>query len=285
MRIHTLNLRALQTLVAVADTESFTAAARQLNYSQSTVSMQLQRLESELGVELLQRGRRGIKTTRPGLEVLGYAREMLRLNSELNLRLKKQEVTGTVRLGVPADFAPYLPGTLALFAEQFPLVEMEVRSELSVSLVRSVQTGEIDLAIVTRQPNSPGGTRLRREPLVWVAAPGTTAYNQEPLPLAIYPEGICEFRAAATSRLDAAGRRWRAAYESRAFTALRSPVSVGLAVTIAIPSMVDAGLEVLDPASTGLPELPFIDITLHRRPGRASSAANYLAELIIQRLA
>ncbi|WP_205599847.1 LysR family transcriptional regulator, partial [Arhodomonas sp. KWT] len=146
MRQRTLDLRALQTLVTVADAGSFTTAARQLSYTQSAVSMQLRRLESELGITLLQRGPRTVQPTRQGQEVLGYAREMLRLNGEVWRRIEDREVAGTVRLGIPADYALYLPATLASFAEQYPRVEVEVRSELSETLVARVRAGEIDVA-------------------------------------------------------------------------------------------------------------------------------------------
>lgn len=284
MPYRTLDLRALQSFVTVVSTKSFTAAARQLNYSQSAVSMQLRRLETELGVTLLARDARTIEPTRPGREVLGYAREMLRLGGELRERLAEREVAGTVRLGLPVDYAPYIPATLTLFAERYPLVEMEVRSDLSVNLIEQTRAGDIDMAIVTREPEAAGGVRLRREPLVWVSAPSTTVHLQDPLPLALSLEGVCAFRTAATARLDAAGRRWRTAYESQAFATQRIPVGVGLAVTVAIPSLLSADLEILDPEAAGLPELPAMDIRLHRSPGRASHAADCLADLLIERI-
>ncbi|HET7314271.1 LysR family transcriptional regulator [Salinisphaera sp.] len=284
MPYRTLDLRALQSLVTVVDIGSFTGAARQLHYSQSAISMQIRRLENELGVSLLKRESRSIEPTRAGGEVLGYAREMLRLNGELRHRLAEREIGGTVRLGLPVDYAPYIPSTLTMFAERYPLVEMEVRSELSVNLIEQTRAGDIDMAIVTREPDASGGTLLRREALVWVAAPGTTAYLHDPIPLSLSPEGVCAFRAAATARLDAAGQRWRIAYESPAFAAQRIPVGVGLAVTVAIPSLIGSDLEILAPETTGLPELPAMDIRLHRKPGRASRAADCLAELIVERI-
>jgi DNA-binding transcriptional LysR family regulator len=74
----------------------FTAAARQLNYSQSAVSMQLRRLEDELGINVLKRNTQTPEPTWVGREVLGYAREMLRLDRELRERLADQKVAGTV---------------------------------------------------------------------------------------------------------------------------------------------------------------------------------------------
>lgn len=284
MRTPVVDLKALQSFVAIVETGSFTAAARQMNYSQSAISMQLQRLEDDLGVALLARTSRQLRPTRAGRETLGYAREMLRLNSELRQRLSDNEMAGTVRLGLPADFALYIPEILAQFAERHPQVELEVRSEFSVTLVEQVIAGDIDMAIVTRESNEPGGDQLRREPLVWVGAPGARAHLREPLPLATWPRDICAFRAAATAALDATGRSWRSAYESQAFGALRATVLAGLAVTIAVPSMVDTELEILDAEEAGLPGLPAIDIRLYRGAGRATPAAESLAGLILTRL-
>lgn len=284
MRTPVLDLRALQSLVAIVECGSFTAAAKQMNYSQSAISMQVQRLEDALGVALLARTSRQLKPTRAGRETLGYAREMLRLNSELKERLSNAEIAGKVRLGLPADFALYMPETLSLFAERYPQVEMEVRSELSVTLVGQVAAGDIDMAIVTRESDVRGGKQLRREPLVWVTTPGSGAHLRQPLPLAVWPQGICAFRAAATAALDRTGRPWRSAYESQAFGALRATVMAGLSVTVAMPSMVDSELQILDPKEAGLPELPAIDIRLYRSAGRATRAAASLADLILERV-
>ncbi|WP_162622773.1 LysR family transcriptional regulator [Salinisphaera orenii] len=285
MRNQTLDLAALQSLVTVVDCDSVTTAAARLNYSQSAVSMQLRRLETQLGTPLLTRTSRRIELTPAGVEAVGTAREMLRQNAELQAKLSARDVGGRVRLGIPADFTTYLPRPLARFAELYPRAQLEVRTELSAVLVERVRAGELDLAIVTRQTNSPGGSRLRREPLVWVGAPGGAAHQYETLPLAMYPKGYCEFRSAATARLDAAGRAWRAAYESQTFAALSSPVGVGLAITLAIPSMVDKHMAILDPAACNLPELPKVDIAVHRSPGRTSKAVACLDELITTEVA
>ena len=70
----------LQTLVAIADTGTVTAAADRLAYTQSTVSMQLHRLEALLEVSLHEREGRRIRFTAEGEQLIGYARKMLALN-------------------------------------------------------------------------------------------------------------------------------------------------------------------------------------------------------------
>lgn len=258
------------------------AAARRLNYSQSAISMQLRRLEEDLGAQLLHRDHRGIRPTRLGQTAARYAREMLRLNHDLRQTVQAEQINGIVRFGLPADLAPMLRSTWARFAALYPGVQMEVRSELSVTLMKLLDEGTIDLAVVTSPTDSGEGTTLRREPMVWVGAHGTSAHQMDPLPLAIGPEGGCEFRKAALKCLDDAGRAWRVAYQSQAFAALSAQVNVGLAIAAAMPSMVSPDLNILDAEQSGLPALPAVDIRLCCAPGTPSTQTRCLAEVIME---
>ena len=82
-----LDMTALRSFVAVADTGGVTRAAGFLNLTQSAVSMQLKRLEESLDAELLDRTARQIALTPAGEKLLGYARRMLELNDEIWSRL------------------------------------------------------------------------------------------------------------------------------------------------------------------------------------------------------
>ncbi len=283
MKGELFNLNSLQTLVAVADCRSFTAAAESLCYAQSAVSMQIRRLENQAGTSLIDRSRRDFALTQDGERLLGYAREMLRLNQAAWSEITGQPVSGVVRLGIPADYGFYLPEILQYFAEQYPHVQMEVRCELSLNLVRLVQTGNLDLALVTRQPRSPGGEVLRRESLVWAGSGKFAVHRREPLPLALYPQGICVFRDSALNALNEEGVRWRIVYTSQSMAGLRSAVKAGLGVTVAISSML--GEELQDLGADGeLPYLPRVEIALHRAPGRPKDPARILAQLLAERL-
>ena len=258
------------------------AAAKRLCYSHSAVSMQLRRLEEDLGIELLHRGHTTVRPTRIGRTAVKYAREMLQLNRGLRAETQHAEVDGIVRFGLPADLAPMLRSTWAQFADLYPRVQLEVRSELSVKLLEQLAEGAIDLAVVTLPSESTKGIALRREPMVWVGSPGTTAHLSNPMPLAIGPDGGCEFRTTALARLDAENRPWRVAYESQVFAALSAQVSVGLAISVAIPSMINPGIEILDCASSNLPELPHVDIKLCHAPGNVSRQSQSLADVVLE---
>jgi len=103
-----LDLTALRSFVAVAETGGVTKAAGFLNLTQSAVSMQLKRLEEGLGLDLLDRSGRGIALTGTGEQLLGYARRMLALNDEVYTRLTSQEFEGEIALGVPHEVAMQL---------------------------------------------------------------------------------------------------------------------------------------------------------------------------------
>ncbi len=278
-----LDLVLLRTFTGVVETGGFTAAAERLYLAQSTVSAHMARLEHIIGCQLLQRGRRQAAPTPAGERLLAHARQMLRQNAMAWQDVLDQRLDGVVRLGVPDDYVVYLPEALAAFEARFPGVALEVRCGLSVDLVSEVRSGALDLAVVTRQPKSPGGEVLRREPLVWAGPPDHQAHHRSPLPLALSREGVCVFRDSALAALDAAGLSWRVAYTSASLSGLRAAVRAGLAITVVTPSMLGPELRVIGPEE-GLPELPAIEVALHRSPGRPSEAARQLAVQLQQQL-
>lgn len=271
-----LDLVLLKTFVSVVDKGGFTVAAEQLHLAQSTVSAHLSRLETGLGCQLLQRGQKAAVPTPAGERLLIHARHMLRQNALAWQDVQEQRLAGVVRLGIPDDYVIYLPEALSAFEARFPGVELEVHCDLSVELVQEVRTGSLDLAITTRQPNSPGGEVLCREPMVWAGATGHDTHYRSPLPLAVSRQGVCIFRDRAIAALDAAGLPWRIAYASPSLSGLSVAVRAGLAVTVLTPSMLGTGLRLLG-REEGLPELPFAEISLHHSPGRPTEATQQLA--------
>lgn len=276
-----LDLDLLRAFVAVAEARSFTRAAGRLHRVQSAVSMQIKRLEETVGARLFDRGRRSVGLTEAGEQLLGHARRMLALNAEALSELRQPAMVGTVRLGA-SDVASYLlPGVLARFARAYPRLQLEIRCERSWHLLDDLEAGALDLALVTQPCGRDTGQVVRREPLVWAAARGSLAYEKEPLPLAIFAQG-CVYREAALAALDAAGRKWRIAYNSTNSAGLRAAVLAGLAVTLAPQSTLDGSLQAL---TAGLPPLPPLDVWLFRAPGALTAPAARLADDIVHAVA
>jgi len=276
-----LDLTLLQAFAAVVDSGSFTRAAVYLCRTQSAVSMQLRKLEEITGHPLLEREPRSLKLTEQGELLLGFARRMIRLNEDALAALDQPFAEGHVRLGMPDDYAQrFLPSVLTRFAHAYPRVQLEVIGALSGELLDRVEAGDIDVALITRQPNRRRGKVLRRERLVWAGSRQHMAQAQTPLPLALFPDG-CVFREHALAALDAQAVPWRVAYCSQSFAGGRLAVSGGLAVTVLAQSMVPPEWRTYGP-DEHFPPLPEIEIALHCAAGRRAHAAKLLEEQLTE---
>lgn len=285
----TVDTDLLRTLVAVVECGGFSPAAQRLMRGQSAVSLQIKRLEARLGARLLERGPHHLSLTAAGETILDYARRILSLNDELVARVQEPELSGLVRLGAPEDFATsHLPGVLSRFAQSHPRVALEVTCELTLELLDRFRSGGLDLALVKREPSGEayiaraGGTRVWREPLVWVAARRTVAEAEGPLPLVASPRP-CVYRKRATDALEAAGRPWRIAYTCASLAGNHAAVRAGLGVTVLPKEMVPADLTVLREEPLRLPPLADTEIALVEAP-RLSTPAVRLRETIVRAL-
>lgn len=282
-----LDIDLLRTLVAIADSGSFSMAAVQLGRTQSAVSLQIKRLEETVGQALLTRSQgRVAGPTAEGELLIDYGRRILRLNDEACNCFTQPPLAGKLRLGLPEELMESIfPRVLSEFAKACPRVELTVRCDLSARLAAQAEAGELDLAIVKRVAsgnNEPtaGWRVLRREQLLWFAGEGSNAIDQQPLPLAVFHEG-CVIRMAAIAALAGAGMPWRAAFVGSSFTALRHAVGSGIAVTPLPRSLATAGLiEIRE----GLPALPDTELVSRFGPGEVLSAARRLEQLFESRI-
>jgi len=272
----------LQAFLAVADLRSFTRAAARLNRTQSAVSMQVRRLEERLGTELFHRSTVHVELSAAGEALIGYARRILVLGEEAVSRLREHETQGHVRLGVMDDYGTLLvPPLLASFAALYPRIQVEMQTGLTATMPERL--GEAyDLVIAMHPDGQGGGILLRREQALWAVGATRSALAQEPLPVALYPQG-CLFRKWATAALDAAGRPWRLAFVSHSLAAVEAVAAQGLAVTVVKSGTCPSSLRTLTQAD-GLPPLPAADIRLHRAKG-LSHPAGLLADHLAAALA
>ncbi|WP_428944761.1 LysR substrate-binding domain-containing protein [Pantoea sp. FN060301] len=255
----------LNTFIQVIDSGGYTAAAESLHLAQSTVSAHIKRLEQMTGFTLIDKRHRTPEPTDIGQRLLTHARQLVNLNTLAWNDMLDQRLEGVVRLGIPDDYLVYIHKILAGFEKNFPDVELQVHCGVSVNLLEKMSANMLDLAVTTRQPNTPGGKVLCREDTIWAAAVDYDAQRRLPLPLAVSTDSGCIFRQRGIEALDAAGRPWRIAYTSSSLSGLSAAVKAGLAVTILTPSMLTSGLRVLT-QEDGMPGLPFTEIALHTQP-------------------
>lgn len=270
----------LRSFVAIADSGSFSRAAGQVNRTQSAVSMQIKRLEELVGKDLLVRDGRRSTLTHEGEVLLDYARRILALNDESLAVLKRPELVGSVRIGLPDDYAArFLPEILASFSRTYPQVQVEVTCLPSNSLIPLLDNGKLELALTTSPEAQIKGTRLlRREPTVWVTSDRHLVHEQRPLPVALF-DSDCYCRQWASEALGQASVPYRVAYTSPSIMGLIAAVSAGLAVTVMSRSIVPPGLRALGPEE-GLPPLPDASILLRRSPQARDPLNDCLAEHI-----
>jgi LysR family hydrogen peroxide-inducible transcriptional activator len=158
-----MELRQLETLIAVADHGSFSAAARALHTVQSNVSAHVARLERELGAAMVDRST-GL-VTEEGAVALARAR---RIQAEVaaiadDVSSMHHEVSGHVRMGVIGTTARWLvPVLMEALAERHPRIDVVVVDATTSSLVPQLVEGRIDLAVVNLPIADPA---LETEPL------------------------------------------------------------------------------------------------------------------------
>ncbi len=272
-----LDMTALRSFLVVTETGGVTRAAGQLNFTQSAVSMQLKRLEESLGCPLLDRGGRGIALTGEGEQLASYARRMVALNDEIFTRLTADEFEGEVVLGVPHDIVyPAIPQVLRRFHSEFPRMRVQLLSSITTRLRTWFERGECDIILTTEDRAGPGAETLDSRRLVWVGAPGGTAWRRRPLPLAF--ETGCIFRGTVQKNLDKADIPWKMAVTGDSTRTIEATVSADLAVHASIEGMTPPHLEDVDHGGA-LPDLRGVMINMYLSDA-ASAPSERLAALV-----
>ncbi|MDX3807045.1 LysR family transcriptional regulator [Bosea thiooxidans] len=268
------DLAALGMLVAVAETGGFTAASARLGRTQSAISVRIQDLENQLGHKLLERSRRGVTPTDAGERLIAHARRLLAVEREALADLGGETPSGRLRIGVPDDYMDaYLRPLIARFAVEHPKVELEVHCDLSKRIEPALKAGELDLAVVSQDPNRPVGEVLRREPMIWVAARGHRPELQETLPLALFSEG-CRARSRVLAALNGAGKAYRLVFSCSHTSGVLSAVEGGFCVTAITESAVPSSLRRLGTAE-GLPPLFELTVGLIMAPHPGLAAQRF----------
>ncbi|KQS95106.1 MULTISPECIES: LysR substrate-binding domain-containing protein [unclassified Rhizobium] len=274
------DLDLLRTFVAVVECDGFTRAAERVHLTQSTVSQQVKKLETNLGHTLLLRDKStgGVQTTEEGEVLLSYARKILATAQEAIDAMSTPQAPKTVRLGVPEDFAGRrLIDLLSGFAAASPHIRLDTVSGWSTELRRLLDAGEIDLALIKREPGDGACLASWKEELVWVDS-ASRPVRDEIVPLAVFPVG-CIYRERAIRAIERSGRRWRIAYTSQGLMGVQAAVASGLGISL-LPS--DALLpdhRKLGPAH-GFEAQKASELALVKGKARLSNEAKSLGEFL-----
>lgn len=284
MHLTTLDLDTLRTLVVATDLGGFAPAAARLGRTPSAISLQMKRLQEELGAPVFRRAGRGTELTEAGSLALGYARRMLALNDELVDSVRGASLRGSVRLGCSQDFAEtVLPLVLERFGRSYPLVLLDVRIEGNAAMADAVSTGQLDLALLVGHAERPAAQNLGELSLEWIAGPTFVPRADQPLPLVMLgPQ--CAFRHEALRLLDAVPRNWRLAAVSPSLAGIWASARGGLGVTMRSPLGVPGDL-LHAPSLLNLPRPGSLPITLHVRKNTRNRGLERLSELVREAVA
>ena len=276
MSLDNLSLDKLRTLVTTQDVGGFGRASERLGRTPSAISLQMKRLQEEIGVQLFLKQGRKTSLTEQGDIALRYARRVLELNDEMIDVLRGSSLSGVVRIGFAQDFAAnVLPLVIERFSGLYPLVKLEITVDRGQVLLQSLNSGDLDLALTLGGWQSKTGQVLSQLSLHWMASPKFKRRANQPLPLALFnPPCLCQTRG--LESLQDAGRSWRAAMTSPSLPGLWAAVSAGLGLT----ARTALGLpEDVQPIDLGLPPLGEMPVVLHRRRNLRTPNAMRFAEI------
>ena len=269
----------LRSFLAVADTLQFTAAARRLGLSQSTVSEHVGRLERAVGRSLLLRSTRSVELTADGTVMVGLARDILAVHDRALAYFDPLVLRGVLRFGVSEDLVlSRLPEILRTFRTAHPLVDLELTVGLSSQLHEKLEAGALDLVFAKRKPADTSGVTVWQEQLTWLGSPELRLDPEQPVPLVVFP-GTSITRRAAIDALNRHGRAWYLACSSDSLSALLAAVRAGFGISAQLPVLAGVDLVTL-PDSAALPLLPLIDIVVLGRGRRLEGPVAALAEVI-----
>ncbi|KTD26126.1 hydrogen peroxide-inducible genes activator [Legionella lansingensis] len=276
-----MNLRDLHYFVVLADVMHFGEAAKRCHVSQPTLSMQIKKLEEELGIVLFERNNKQVMLTEAGRALLGRAQQVLTNVAEMKelARQSADPYAGELHLGVIPTLAPYLlPHVMPAIQAAFPKLNIWLIEDKTHRLIEKLAGGQLDAAIMATPVEAEFSQRiLFEEPFYFVSAktPNRKKAAMEVNDLAneqvmLLEEGHC-LREQAMAVCQLAKAEMQANFSATSLETLRFMVQAGLGVTL-LPALSiydnQQGLQVIPFAKPA----PFRTIALYSRPGSAKLA-------------
>lgn len=287
-----MELRQLRYFVAVAEARHFTRAARDVGIAQPSVSKQVRLLEEELGAALFHRVRGNVTLTPAGEAFLPWARQIL---ADLGSAIDEAHEIGGLRRGsirvgaTPSIGTAILPEALSRFHAAYPGIELKLQEAGSRDLVRQLDEGDLDLALVILpvKHRSLETVPLLREDLVVAVGPSHPLADRKRIaladlrqtPLVMFREGY-DLRATTLAACAAAGFHPRYAIEGGEMDAVLRLTEAGIGVAI-VPSMVAVRGGPLSVVRLSPPTLTRTIAFAYRRDRRVSRATRALVDAVV----
>ncbi|WP_134687453.1 LysR family transcriptional regulator [Brevibacillus migulae] len=239
-----MDTRYLQTFREVAKWQSFTKAAEVLGYAQSSVTTQIQNIETEFGVTLFERWGRKIRLTHAGETLLLYTEQLLTLLDEAKGNLSEQaQLSGTLTIGTVESLAAFfLPPYLQIFQKEHPRIKLMLTPGVCQDLRRGVHDGSYDFAVVLdRLQDHPDlvTMNLGEEKLVVIAPSDHRLVHKDNVVASdfagenwIFTEFGCSYRMMMETILRETGTQVASSLEFGSLEAIKQCVSYGLGIAL-----------------------------------------------------
>ncbi|MHB1178120.1 MAG: hydrogen peroxide-inducible genes activator [Daejeonella sp.] len=147
-----MTLVQLEYIIAIETYRSFGVAAEKCFVTQPTMSMQVQKLEEELGVKLFDRSRQPVIPTEIGIEILEQARLIVKESYKVKeiISNKKGGAEGELKIGIIPTMAPYLmPKVISAFMEKYPGVQLIIWEYTTEQIIYELKNGLLDCGILS----------------------------------------------------------------------------------------------------------------------------------------
>lgn len=171
-----MEYRTIVSFMKIAEYKNFTKAAIALGYSQSTVTVQIQQLEDELGIKLFDRIGKHVELTDRGHQFLEYAKQIIKVWEEASSLSKKENIrNGTLRLGtIESLLSSKFSAIYSKFSKQYPDIEFVIKLSDSFGLAEMLNKNEIDFLYITNnrfQEKNWIKVYEKKEPILLIVSP------------------------------------------------------------------------------------------------------------------
>ena len=264
-----MNLRDFQYAEALARSLHFGEAAKRCHVSQSTLSIQIRKLEEELGASLFERDARSVRLSEAGSVLIPLISRALRATEDVQAQADqlRDPLAGVVRIGAFPTLAPYaLPHIMPRFGEALPKLRVELIEEKTETLIAQLLEGRLDAALLALPVSQPrlDAIALFAEPFLLAVASDhvlakrkhATIEDLATQPLLLLDEGHC-LREQSLEFCTRIGKGESQSYRATSLETLRHMVASGAGVTL-MPQLAKS-------QGDGIAYLPFHGADPHRQ--------------------
>jgi molybdate transport repressor ModE-like protein len=276
-----MDIELYRTFLAIGDTGSFTAAARQMALTQSAVSQQVKRLEQALGQPLFERAGGPVELTEYGKSLLPFARNIVDSQSEAFAAFKRGSYQGLIVIGIPDGYMKRV--ARAVFEQSmalYPEATVNIIIDDSPTLARRIADGTLDLTFLTEGVfSSLRGPPVFRDRLVVAGPAEGDLHRADPLPLAVWDERAFDHKLMLDA-LDRLERRYRIACICRSVHGKHAAITAGLCASVMVESSLVEGERAYGEPD-GFPVLADVTVRLERSPVKKSPAIDRLHQHLV----